>query len=184
MKIKKLLATALLAIAATGTTTAMANGQAGVAADVTVGANAGPVAYTSTLAADHTSALVRLASGRFTLGPDAVTVTADDGSVVGAIPTTVQAQTGQMFNITPALDKTGTELTLTPASAPVPGVRQVQGFFPFVGVGQMIGCVIGILIGIWFFLVGAIIGCAAGAIIGEFVDWSFLSTGGGFPSVN
>ncbi len=105
-------------------------------------------------------------------------------TVVGAIPTTVQAQTGQMFNITPALDKTGTELTLTPASAPVPGVRQVQGFFPFVGVGQMIGCVIGILIGIWFFLVGAIIGCAAGAIIGEFVDWSFLSTGGGFPSVN
>ncbi|MFQ6397666.1 hypothetical protein ACLMAJ_30010 [Nocardia sp. KC 131] len=169
MKIKKLLATAILAIAATSTTTVMANGQAGVASDVTVGSNAGAVAYTTTLAADHTSALVRLASGRFTLGPAAVTVTADDGTVVGAIPTTLQAQTGQTFNLTPALDNTGTELTLTPASAPVPGLHLAQGFFAVVEVGEVVGCVIGILIGIWFFLVGAIIGCAVGAIIGQFI---------------
>ncbi|WP_327098465.1 hypothetical protein OIE68_06490 [Nocardia vinacea] len=169
MQIKKLLATAILAIAATGTTTVMANGQAGVASDVTVGANAGPVAYTTTLAAVHTSALVRLASGRFTLGPDAVTVTADDGTVVGTIPRTLQAQTGQTFNLTPTLDNTGTELTLTPASAPVPGQHQAQGVFAVVEVGEVIGCVIGILIGIWFFLVGAIIGCAVGAIIGQFI---------------
>ncbi|MEV6135620.1 hypothetical protein AB0L63_06060 [Nocardia sp. NPDC051990] len=168
VKIKKLLATAIMAIAATGTTTVMANGQAGVASDVTVGANAGPVAYT-TLAADHTSALVRLAAGRFTLGPDAVTVAADDGTVVGTIPTTVHAQTGQTFNLTPALDNTGTELTLIPASTPVPGLHQAQGFFAVVEVGEMIGCVIGMLIGIWFFLVGAIIGCAVGAIIGQFI---------------
>ncbi|MEV4124343.1 hypothetical protein [Nocardia sp. NPDC049707] len=169
MKIKKLLATAILAIAATGTTTVMANGQAGVASDVTIGANAGSVAYTTTLAADHASALVRLAAGRFTLGPDAVTVTADDGTVVGAIPTTLQAQTGQTFTLTPALDDTSTELMLTPASASVPGRHQAQGSFAVVEVGEMIGCVIGILIGIWFFLVGAIIGCAIGAIIGQFI---------------
>ncbi|WP_433716202.1 hypothetical protein ACQP2U_20885 [Nocardia sp. CA-084685] len=169
MKTKKLLASAILAIAATGTTTAMANGQAEVVSDVTVGVNAGPVAYTTTLAADHTSALVRLASGRFELGPDAVGVIADDGTVLGAIPTTLQAQTGQTFNLTPALDNTGTELTLTPASAPAPGLHQAQGSFAVVEVGEMIGCVIGILIGIWFFLVGAIIGCAVGAIIGQFI---------------
>ncbi|WP_063038542.1 hypothetical protein [Nocardia pseudovaccinii] len=169
MKIKKLLATAILAIAATATTTVTANGQAGVASDVTVGANAGPVAYTTALAADHTSALVRLASSRFTLGRDAVTVTADDGTIVGTIPTTLQARTGQTFNLTPTLDNTGTELTLTPASAPVPGLHQAQGNFAVVEVGEMIGCVIGILIGIWFFLVGAIIGCAVGAIIGQFL---------------
>ncbi|MFI6362427.1 hypothetical protein ACIBG0_06720 [Nocardia sp. NPDC050630] len=168
MKTKKLLASAILAIAATGTTTVMANGQAEVVSDVTVGVNV-PVAYTTTLAADHTSALVRVASGRFELGPDAVTVTADDGTVLGTIPTTLQAQTGQTFNLTPALDNTGTELTLTPASAPVPGLHQAQGSFAVVEVGEMIGCVIGILIGIWFFLVGAIIGCAVGAIIGQFI---------------
>lgn len=169
MKIKKLLATAILAIAATGTTTVMASGQARVASDVTVGVNAGPVAYTTTLAADHTSALVRLVAGRFTLGPEAVTVTAANGTVVGTIPTTLQAQTGQTFNLTPTLDNTGTELTLTPASAPAPGLHQAQGSFAVVEVGEVIGCVIGILIGIWFFLVGAIIGCAVGAIIGQFI---------------
>lgn len=172
MKIKKFLATAILAIAATGITTVTANGQAGVASDVNVHANAGPVAYTTTLAADHSSALVRLASGRFSLGPDAVAVTAANGTVVGTIPTTVQAQTGQTYTVAPSLDSTGRVLTLTPVSH-VPGLHQVDHHGFSIVAGAAIGCVIGILIGIWFFLVGAIIGCAVGAVIGAFVGAAF-----------
>jgi hypothetical protein len=163
MKLKKFMATAVLAVAATGVTAVTASGQAGVASDIAVDGTDGQVAYTTTLAADHTRATVTLASGKFSLGPDTVTVTANDGTVVGTIPTALHVPTGQTFTIAPALDPTGTALTLTPVSAPVPGLHQVDGV-P-ITVGATIGCVVGMLIGIWFFLVGALIGCMAGAVI-------------------
>lgn len=178
MFIRKLVATAIMAIAATGIATATAQGQAGVAAGPSFTSVSGPVAYTTTLAADRSSATVTLASGTFEMTPGAVTVRAGDGTVVGAIPTTLRMQTGQSFEVTPAVDRTGTVLTLTPTAGPAPGpvttspeavALQSIGNAGTIAAGIAIGCVIGIFIGIWFFFVGAIIGCAVGAVIGGFI---------------
>ncbi|MCP2280585.1 hypothetical protein SAMN04244553_0081 [Nocardia amikacinitolerans] len=177
MFIKKLVATAFMAIAATGIATATGHGEAGLA-DVSFSGTDGAVGYTTTLAADHSSALVNLTSGKFAITPDAVTVLADDGSVVGAIPTTF----GQ-FAVAPVVNAAGTQLSLTPIGGPtteavnsqdLPGVQQAWGPFSIV-VGAAIGCAIGFAIGIWFFLVGAIPGCvigaAVGATLGFFSPW-------------
>ncbi|WP_245677096.1 hypothetical protein [Nocardia acidivorans] len=155
---------------------ATAHGEAGLA-DVTVSGVDGQVGYTTTLAADHSNALVTLASGRFVLTPDAVQVVADDGMVVGSIPTTLRVDTGQSLSVTPTL-ASATELTLTPVGGPtaaattsgdLPFVHQVDGDGGAILAGAAIGCLVGIVIGIWFFLVGAIVGCAIGAAIGGFI---------------
>ncbi|MEU0502662.1 hypothetical protein [Nocardia sp. NPDC005998] len=173
MVIKKLLATAFMAVAATSMATVTAHGEAGLA-DVSFTASDGPIAYTTSLAADHTSALVTLASGRFDLAPDAVNVLADDGAIVGTIPTTLRTEAGQALAVTPALDGTGTQLSLTPVGGPsdeviasqnMPGVHQAWGPMS-IAIGATFGCMVGVAIGIWFFLVGAIIGCAIGAAWG------------------
>ncbi|WP_063813414.1 hypothetical protein [Nocardia anaemiae] len=177
MFVKKLIATAFMAVAATSIATATAHGE-GMLADVSVTGADGPVAYTTSLAADHTSALVSLASGRFVLAPDAITVLADNGAVVGTIPTTLRTEAGQSLAVTPSLDSTSTQLTLTPVGGPtteavnsqLPGVHQAWGPISIV-VGASIGCAIGVLIGIWFFLVGAIVGCAIGAAIGATIGF-------------
>ncbi|MFB8007773.1 hypothetical protein [Nocardia sp. NPDC056000] len=176
MFIKKLVATAVLAIAATVTTMATAHGEAGLA-DITLSGVDGQVGYTTTLAADHSNALVTLASGHFVLTPDAVQVVADDGTIVGAIPTTLQTDVGQSLSVTPTL-ASATELTLTPVGGPTAAATSSQGL-PFVHTvdanggailaGAAVGCLVGIVIGIWFFLVGAIFGCAIGAAIGGFI---------------
>ncbi|QLY34372.1 hypothetical protein H0264_13800 [Nocardia huaxiensis] len=172
MFIKKLVATAVFAIAATGITMATAHGEAGL----TVSGVDGSVGYTTTLAADHSNALVTLASGRFVLAPDAVQVVADDGVVIGAIPLTLRTDAGAAFQVTPTL-ASDTELTLTPVGGPTPAATSSQDL-PFIHTagggdailaGAFIGCLVGIVIGIWFFLVGAIVGCAIGAAIGGFI---------------
>ncbi|WP_280498016.1 hypothetical protein [Nocardia asiatica] len=175
MFIKKLVATTLFAIAATGIATATAHGE-GTLAGLTMNGVDGPISYTTSLAPDHRTATVDLASGRFEVTPAAVNVLADDGAIVGAIPTTLRMETGQNFALTPALDPSGKSLTLTPAAgvpnpAAVNTPPEVEGLLHdalLVGVfvGAAIGCAIGVLIGIWFFLVGAVIGCAVGAAIG------------------
>jgi len=173
MFIRKLIATAFMAVAATSIATATAHGEAALA-DVSLGGVDGPVAFTTTLVADHTSALVSLASGSFAITPDGVTVLANDGAVVGTIPTTLRTETGQPLAVIPALDSTSTQLTLTPVGGPtneavtsqnVPGLHQAWGPIS-IAVGATIGCLVGIAIGIWFFLVGAIFGCAIGAAVG------------------
>ncbi|MEV6769880.1 hypothetical protein AB0N05_14765 [Nocardia sp. NPDC051030] len=176
MFIKKLVATAIFAIAATGIAMGTGHGEAGLA-DVNVSATAGPVGYTTTLAADHSYALVTLDSGRFALTSDGVQILADDGVVVGTVPTTLRVDTGQTLEVTPAVN-TDTSLTLTPVGGPTQAATSVQGN-PLIHVvdsdggaiiaGAVVGCLIGIVIGIWFFLVGAIVGCAIGAAIGAFV---------------
>ncbi|MEC3952829.1 hypothetical protein VMT65_07290 [Nocardia sp. CDC153] len=174
---KKMMATTVFAIAATGITMATAHGEAGLA-DVTVNGVDGSVGYSTTLAADHSNALVTLASGHFALAPDSVQVVADDGTIVGSIPLTLTANTGQVLQVTPALNS-DTSLTLTPVGGPTVAATSSQDL-PFmhqvdadeggaIFAGAVIGCVIGIIIGIWFFLVGAIVGCAVGAVIGAFV---------------
>ncbi|MFI9503180.1 hypothetical protein [Nocardia sp. NPDC052566] len=178
MKIRQLVATTIMTVAATGVAAATAYGQAELAGPTINGVD-GPVAYTTALAADHSSAEITLASGTFTLVPEAksVTVTAADGAVVGSIPTAIQTEAGQVLDVTPALDSTGTRLTLTPVSAPAPGAvatpevaaLQTIGDAGSTIAGLAIGCAVGIIIGIWFFFVGAIIGCIVGAVVGAII---------------
>ncbi|WP_228000621.1 hypothetical protein [Nocardia australiensis] len=173
MIIRKLVATAIMAIAASGIAAVTAHGEAGLAGPSVNGVD-GPIAYTAALAPDHSSATVTLASGKFSLTPDAVTVLADDGAVVGAIPTTMRMQTGQALEVTPVLNTESDELTLTPVGGPAPGVvnspesiaLQAIGDAGTTVAGVLIGCAIGVLIGVWFILVGAIVGCVIGGIIG------------------
>ncbi|MGK8522672.1 hypothetical protein ACRS6B_14415 [Nocardia asteroides] len=180
MIIKKLVATALLAIASTGIAMATAHGE-GTLANLTMNGVDGPISYTTTLAADHRSAVVDLASGRFEVTPDVVNVIADDGAVVGTIPTTLRMETGQNFSVTPSLDPSGRTLTMTPAGgtpAPAAVAPEVQGLMhdALLGgalIGAAIGCAIGIAIGIWFFVVGAVVGCAVGAAIGAWIGFFF-----------
>ncbi|MGY1876181.1 hypothetical protein [Nocardia abscessus] len=180
MIIKKLVATALLAIASTGIAMATAHGE-GTLASLTMNGVDGPISYTTTLAADHRSAVVDLASGRFEVTPDAVNVIADDGAIVGAIPTTLRMETGQNFSVTPSLDPSGRTLTMTPAAgvpSPAAVSPELQGLmhdalFGGALVGAAIGCAIGIAIGIWFFIVGAVIGCAVGAAVGAWFGFFF-----------
>ncbi|WP_062986496.1 hypothetical protein [Nocardia anaemiae] len=44
--------------------------------------------------------------------PDAVNVIADNGAIVGTIPTTLRMETGQNFSLTPSLGDTERTLTL------------------------------------------------------------------------
>lgn len=178
MMIRKLLATALMAIAATGIASVTAHGEALVAGPTINGVD-GPIAYTATVAQDRSSATIELASGTFALAPDAaaVTVTADNGAVVGAIPTTVMMQTGQSVSVTPVLDSTGTTLTLTPVNGPAPGVADTAQAIALQQIGDagttvagvLIGCAIGFLIGLLGFIIGAPFGCVIGGIIGGII---------------
>ncbi|RJO79273.1 hypothetical protein D5S18_02780 [Nocardia panacis] len=178
MFIRKLVATSVLAIAATSITTVMAHGEAELAHDVTINGVDGSVAYTTTLAADHSTAVVDLASGKFVLGGDGVTVVAADGATVGTIPTVLRVPTGETYAVTPSLSRNDTSLTLTPVGGPtqaaldsrdLPFTHQADSDGGAVVAGAVIGCVVGIVIGIWFFLVGAIVGCFIGAIIGGLI---------------
>ncbi len=180
MIIKKLVATALLAVASTGIAMATAHGE-GTLTDLTMNGVDGPISYTTTLAADHRTATVDLASGKFEVTPDAVEVIADNGAIVGTIPTTLRMETGQNFSVTPALDQSGRTLTLTPAAgvpSPAAVTPEIQGLmhdalFGGAVIGAAIGCAIGIAIGIWFFIVGAVIGCAVGAAVGAWFGFFF-----------
>ncbi|RMI34179.1 hypothetical protein EBN03_07090 [Nocardia stercoris] len=158
----------------------MANGQA---ADFTMQNSAGPVAYTTTLAADHHSATVDLSSGHFALASDGtINVLADDGTNVGNIPTNYSTQAGQDFSITPVLSHDNTELTITPSGGPMTSqtaldtqANPLMHDALLIGalVGASVGCLVGIAIGIWFFLVGAVVGCGVGAVIGGTIGLFF-----------
>ncbi|RMI34178.1 hypothetical protein [Nocardia stercoris] len=170
---KKLIGTAAVAVGSTAIATAMANGQA---AAFSLQNSVGPVAYTTTLAADHHSATVDLSSGHFVMASDGtIGVLADDGTNVGTIPTSYTTLNGQNITLGASLNGDATELTLTPTSGPVadpaaldaqagPLLHEAAVGGAFIGIG--IGCFIGVLIGIWIFLVGAIVGCVIGAFIG------------------
>ncbi|KAA8880584.1 hypothetical protein F3087_40400 [Nocardia colli] len=177
MEIKKLVATSVLAIAATGIAAVTAHGEAGMA--TTISGVDGPISYTAALAQDYSKATVGLASGTFALSPDrsAVDVLADNGEVVGAIPTTMRTEAGQQVSVTPELNSTATTLTLTPVNGPVPGAADSAQAVALKSIGDagttvagvLIGCAIGALIGILFVLVGLPIGCVLGGILGGIV---------------
>lgn len=167
MKIRKLVATTTLTIAATGIAAATAYGQGQTAASSFTSVD-GPVAYTASVAPDRSSATVQLASGKFVATPQGISVVAADGAVVGAVPTSMTSVTGQQVTVAPRIDASATTLTLTPvgAAAPEPAAVQTIGDAGTTVAGVLIGCAIGFLIGLLFFVAGAIPGCIIGGIIG------------------
>ncbi|QIS04554.1 hypothetical protein F5X71_21445 [Nocardia brasiliensis] len=167
MNIRKFVATAAITIAATGIAAATAHGEVQVA-DAITGVDHG-VAYTASVAPDHSSATVTLASGKFVLTPDqGISVVAPDGALVATVPTTLQSVSGQQVRVAPQVDAGATTLTLTPvgAAVPEPGAPQFIGDAGTTVAGVLIGCAIGALIGLIFVIIGAIPGCVIGGIIG------------------
>ncbi|WP_067470680.1 hypothetical protein [Nocardia amamiensis] len=167
MKLRKVVATTLLTIAATGVTAATAYGQAEVSDPAISGVDHG-VAYTATVAPDRSSATVTLASGAFALTPDGITVLAPDGAVVASVPTTLQTVMGQHVRVSPEIDESATTLTLTPVGAamPAPGALRFIGDPQSTLGGLAIGCAIGAAVGLIFFIVGVFPGCVVGGLIG------------------
>ncbi|WP_330230042.1 hypothetical protein OHA40_29180 [Nocardia sp. NBC_00508] len=168
MKLRKVVATTLLTIAATGVTAATASGQAEVSAPAISGVDRG-VAYTATVAPDRSSATVTLAAGTFALTPDAgVAVLAPGGDVIAMVPTTLWTAMGQQVRVSPDIDAAATTLTLTPvgAAVPAPGAPQFIGDPQMTLGGLAIGCAIGAAVGLIFFIVGVFPGCVVGGLIG------------------
>ncbi|MEU7629703.1 hypothetical protein AB0C34_06905 [Nocardia sp. NPDC049220] len=168
MKLRKLLTTTLLTIAATGVTAATAYGQAEVPDQVIGGVDQG-IAYTAAVAPDRSSATVTVTSGTFAVTSGTiVTVRAPDGAAVATVPTTLQTVAGQQVRVTPEVDAAGTTLTLTPVGAAVPelGAPQFIGDAGTTVAGVLIGCAVGTLIGLLFLIVGFLPGCVIGGIIG------------------
>ncbi|MGQ4616047.1 hypothetical protein [Nocardia sp. R7R-8] len=166
MKFRKLVATTLLTIATTGVTAATAYGQADFDSPAVSG---GDIGYTATVAPDRSSAAVTLTSGSFTRTPDgSIAVLGPDDALVATVPTTVQSVFGQQVEVAPHIDAAGTTLTLTPVGAaiPEPGAPQFIGDATTTLGGVAIGCAIGALVGLVFFIVGVFPGCVVGGLIG------------------
>ncbi|MBF6331401.1 hypothetical protein [Nocardia transvalensis] len=171
MRIAKVAAAAAVSTAALGIAAATAHGEAAVAAVPVVSSVDQGVAYTAAVAPDRSSATVTLASGKFVVTPAGISVQAPNGSVVAAVPTSLQTATGQQVTVAPQVDASATTLTLTPVSAavPEPGAPQFIGDAGTTVAGVLIGCAIGVLIGLIFLIVGLIPGCIIGGIIGGIV---------------
>lgn len=201
MRIKQFIATAVLAVAATGVATATAHGEAGVATPIAMSGNASGIEYQSTLSNDHRSVVTHLTGGTFGLSEDGSTVTIKgaDGNTVEEMPTGFDVG-GQHLQMVPRVNANGSTLTLRPAG--VSGVQDVADFNSTVQdeavpalqaqpigvvtaaggliVGAVIGAVIGTLIGAIFLLVGAIPGFFIGAIIGAIIGVAVGGVGGFF----
>jgi hypothetical protein len=204
MGIKKVAATAMLAIAATGIATATAHGESQVAEPVISRVDDG-MAYTAGLTEDHTGVVTKLESGRFDLTGDgsAVTVTGPDGSKLAQLPMSFQAS-GQQFRLTPEIDSAGKTLTLRSADRPgVPvdvaqfrenaakmydaSIRDVADpnvqsgkdvvlllCLPGLVIGAVVGALIGIFVGVLLLGIGLIVTVPAGIIIGAAIGCAIL----------
>ncbi|MEU6185671.1 hypothetical protein [Nocardia sp. NPDC047038] len=165
MKFRKLVATTLLTIAATGVTAATAYGQAEIY-DPALGDDV--VASSVVVAPDRSSATLTLASGTFAVTPDVITVLAPDGEVVATVPTTLRSAMGQQVAVAPEINADATTLTLTPVGAaiPEPGAPQFVGDAGSALGGVLIGCAIGAVVGLIFLIIGVFPGCVLGGLIG------------------
>ncbi|MCP9618644.1 hypothetical protein [Nocardia otitidiscaviarum] len=172
MSIAKFAATAFISAAALGIATATAQGAP--AAPGISGVDRG-VEYTTTLAPDRSAVTTTLASGRFELGHDAVAVIAPGGATIAAIPLTYQVA-DRSISVVPQLDASGTVLTvhpasaadLAPATAETVALQHVADAGSIVA-GALIGCVVGAVIGVFFFVVGAVVGCGVGGLLGAII---------------
>ncbi|MGW5375574.1 hypothetical protein ACWESM_09045 [Nocardia sp. NPDC003999] len=165
MKFRKLVATTLLTIAATGVTAATAYGQAEIY-DPALGDDV--MASSVAVAPDRSSATLTLASGTFAVTPDVITVLAPDGEVVATVPTTLRSAMGQQVAVAPEINADATTLTLTPVGTaiPEPGAPQFVGDAGSALGGVLIGCAIGAVVGLIFLIIGVFPGCVLGGLIG------------------
>ncbi|MEU8896566.1 hypothetical protein [Nocardia sp. NPDC048505] len=198
MRISRIAATALLAVAATGLAggvVAAEPAQADVPLDLR--GSFQEVGYQVAVAGDRKSTVTTLERGRFALVADnkVVTVADDAGHILAAFPLTIDVE-GHKIDLRPLIDEAGTRLSLAPdglSEAPVRDVAAQERFFadieryqPQVLQGAAIGAAIGFLVGfpLGLFIFDVItvpIATVVGAVIGAFVG---LHQGGGQPSVD
>ncbi len=174
MRIAKLAATAMLSIAALCVATATAHGEPAVAGPGISGVDRG-VGYQIALAQDRSAVTTTLTAGHFEFADGAVNILGTGGEVLAALPLTYQAAE-RTVSVVPEIDSSGTVLTVRPENAAdiaapttqVAALANVASAGTIVA-GAVLGCLVGVLIGIWFFLIGAIIGCGVGGLIGAII---------------
>ncbi|MBF6211462.1 hypothetical protein IU433_07920 [Nocardia puris] len=197
MRISRITATALLALATTGLASGVA--PADPAADPALDLRGAfhEIDYHVSVAEDRRATVTTLTDGRFDLVSDnrVVTVADRDGEVVAALPMTLHIA-GQRVDLVPDLDESGTRLTLAPAEMAETPVREInaqQRFFaeaekamPQILAGAAIGAGIGFLVGFplglfVFDFITVPITTVVGGVIGAFAG---LYHGGGQPAID
>ncbi|MFR9750000.1 hypothetical protein ACL02S_03070 [Nocardia sp. 004] len=184
MRYKKLAATALLAVAATGVTAG--TGYAAPAPPVTqdrtviaskITGSENGVDYVLELADTGKSVVAGVTGGAFRVDADrqSVIMTNSAGEVLTTIPLTMTAG-GQQVRVAAEITDADTRLMLTPQLTPTadaPSTAEFVGaqewFFAELqraSLGALVGGLIGGLIGLVFFVIGVVPGAALGALIG------------------
>ncbi|MEU0542992.1 hypothetical protein ABZ319_24280 [Nocardia sp. NPDC005978] len=174
MRIAKFAATALFSIATLCVATATAHGEPAVANPGISGVDRG-VEYITSLAPDRSTVSTTLSGGRFEVAAGAVSVIAPSGETIASLPL-VYRVADRTVSVLPEVDAAGTTLTVRPANAAdvvAPTAESVAlqnvANAGTIVAGAVIGCLVGIVIGIWFFGIGAIIGCGVGGLIGAII---------------
>ncbi|GAB2537803.1 hypothetical protein [Nocardia heshunensis] len=174
MRIAKIAATALLSVAALCVASVTAHGEPAVAQPGITGVDRG-VDYSVSLAPDRSAVTTTLTAGHFELTGAAVNIIAPSGEVIASLPLTYQAA-DRTLTVVPEVNAAATQLTVRPSdpadiAAPNGDVAALQNVANAGSIvaGALIGCIVGIVIGIWFFLVGAIVGCGVGGLLGAII---------------
>lgn len=174
MRIARIATTTLFSIAALAIATVTAHGEPAVAAPGISGNDRG-VDYSIALAQDRGAVTTTLAGGHFELAGGAVDIVSPTGETIASLPLMYQAA-DRTVTVVPEVNADATELTVRPAdpadiaapNAEVAALQNVANAGSIVA-GALIGCIVGAVIGIWFFVVGAIIGCGVGGLIGAII---------------
>ncbi|MVU82635.1 hypothetical protein GPX89_36060 [Nocardia sp. ET3-3] len=133
------------------------------------------VDYSVTLAPDRSAVTTTLTAGHFELAGTGVNVIAPSGEIIGSLPL-VYPTADRVLSVIPEVSAAGTELTVRPAdpadvAAPTADVVALQNVANAGSIvaGALIGCVVGAVIGFFFFVVGAIAGCIVGGLLGAVI---------------
>ncbi len=172
LNIKRLAATATLAVAAVGITAATANAQPAALADQSVRGSAAGIDYTTTVSNSARAVTTTLDAGTFVADGAAVRVLDAAGATVAQVPTTF-VFAGQKFETSAQVDASGRSLTLRPKVETKPVALEHVGAQQWFmnelqrsSTGALVGALIGGAIGILFLGVGLIPGAIIGAVIG------------------
>ncbi|MEV0249118.1 hypothetical protein AB0H76_21120 [Nocardia sp. NPDC050712] len=196
MRISRIAATALAALAATGLASGVVHAEP-VDTPLDLRGSFKDVAYQVAVAQDHKSTITTLQHGRFALVADnkVVTVADDAGNVIAALPMTIDIE-GRKIDLRPVIEEAGTRLSLAPsvpADAPVRDISSQERFFadieryqPQILEGAAIGAAIGFLagfpLGLFVFDVVTVpITTVVGGVIGAFAA---LHQAGGQESID